>query len=214
VVVVNNLFKPEAGLAVEATVLDASGATTFHEVKQFDAAADSATRTLTIPAEARAAEVSFVRLLLRDASGAVVSQNTYWLAKKQTEFDWAKTDYTHTPPSSFEDFSALKHLSPAKVTARVLPAGPGEAMRIELHNAAPGIAFQVALAGFESGGKPYDSLLWSDNFIELLPGERRVLTATALRPETVPALHVVKLTGWNFEPLSIKADAAIAASHR
>jgi len=24
----------------------------------------------------------------------------------------------------------------------------------------------------------------------------------------------VKLTGWNFEPLSIKADAAIAASHR
>jgi len=205
VVVVNSLFKPVAGLEVEARVLDAAGATMFHEVKKLDAAADSATRTVTIPAEARTAEVSFVRLSLKDAAGTVVSENSYWLSKKQTEFDWAKTDYTHTPPSSFEDFSALKKLPATKITARVLPAGAGEAMRIELRNAVSGIAFQVGLASFERGDKPYDALLWSDNFIELLPGERRVLTATALRPETVGALRMVKVTGWNFEPMSIEA---------
>jgi exo-1,4-beta-D-glucosaminidase len=210
VVVVNNLFKPVAGLEVEATVLDASGTKVFHEVKKMDAAADSATRTLTIPTEARSAEVSFVRLVLRDATGTVVSENTYWLSKKQTEFDWAKTDYTHTPPSSFEDFTALKSLSAAKVVARVLPAKSGEAMRIELHNTASGIAFQVALASFESGDRPYDALMWSDNFIELLPGERRVLTATALRPETLHGLRSVKVTGWNFEPLSVEATGALA----
>jgi exo-1,4-beta-D-glucosaminidase len=203
VVVVNSLFKPVAGLEVEATVLDAAGATIFHDAKHLDAAADSATRTLTIPAEARTADVSFVRLVLRDASGTEVSENTYWLSKKQTEFDWAKTDYTHTPPSSFEDLTALKNLPTAKVTARLLPAKPGEAMRIELQNPTSGIAFQVALSSFESGGTPYDALLWSDNFIELLPGERRTLTATALRPGTVHGLRAVKVTGWNFEPLSI-----------
>ncbi len=207
VVVVNSLFKPVTGLQVEATVLDASGATTFHEVKKLDLAADSVTRTLTIPESARLSDLSFARLSLKDQSGTVVSTNTYWLSKKQTEFDWAKTDYTHTPPSTFEDFTALRHLSAAKVTARVLPAMPGEAIRIELHNPTLGIAFQVALTSFENGDRPYDSLLWSDNFIELLPGERRVLTAEALRPETVSALHFVRVTGWNFEPLSIEASA-------
>jgi exo-1,4-beta-D-glucosaminidase len=207
VVVVNSLFKPVTGLQVEATVLDASGATTFHEVKKLDLAADSVTRTLTIPESARLSDLSFARLSLKDHSGALVSTNTYWLSKKQTEFDWAKTDYTHTPPSTFEDFTALRHLSAAKVTARVLPAMPGEAIRIELHNSTLGIAFQVALTSFENGDRPYDSLLWSDNFIELLPGERRVLTAEALRPETVSALYFVKVTGWNFEPLSIAASA-------
>lgn len=203
VVVVNSLFQPVTGLDVEATVLNAAGETIFHEHERLDAAADSATRSLTIPESAREPDLSFFRLDLKDSSGAIVSTNTYWLSKKQTEFDWAKTDYTHTPPSTFEDLTALKVMPEAKIIARMLADKGKKAMHVELRNASKAIAFQVALASFESGGKPYDSLLWSDNFIELLPGETRVLTATALRPETLSHLHMLKVTGWNFAPLPV-----------
>lgn len=203
VVVVNSLFKPASGLEVEATVLNAAGETVFHDQKKLDAGADSATRTLTIPDTARAAEISFVRLLLKDNTGAVVSTNTYWLSKKQTEFDWAKTDYTHTPPSSYEDLTALKAIPEAKIVARLLPLVKGGPLRVRLRNPSKGIAFQVALTSFENGDQPYDSLLWSDNFIELLPGETRVLTAIALRPETLGRLRSVRVSGWNFAAVPV-----------
>jgi exo-1,4-beta-D-glucosaminidase len=202
VVVVNSTFAPVERLRVEAAVLDASGKTLFKEEKPVDVTADSATRTIMIPADARGAGLTFVRLTLKDSAGAVVSTNTYWLSNKQTEFDWAKTDYTHTPPSSFEDLTALKTMPEAKIAARMLPVKTGEAVRIELRNPSQAVAFQVALASFKADGKPYDTLLWNDNFIELLPGETRTLTATALRPETIGTLRRVEVTGWNFATIA------------
>ncbi len=203
VVVVNSLFQPVADLTVEASVFTPSSERTFHEEQRVDVTADSATRIIVLPAASLSAPLSFIRLSMRDRNGAEVSTNTYWLSDKATEFDWAKTDYTHTPPSSFEDLTALRRLAPAKIDVRLVPGSSLGMVRVALHNSSQAIAFQLALTGLGKSEKPYDALLWSDNFIELLPGETRVLTATALRPETLEELASIRATGWNVEGASM-----------
>ena len=207
VVVVNSRFEPVAGLTVKAEVYSADGQRLFHGEQTVDVGADSATRSIAIPAEALSSTLSFIRLTLRDAHGVEVSTNTYWLSGKTTEFEWAKTDYTHTPPSSFEDMTALRHMAAARVEARLLPsASAKDPVRVELRNASEAIAFQVALTGFAEGKKPYDAVLWNDNFIELLPGETRILTGTALRPETMGQFASVVVTGWNVEAVTLSRE--------
>ena len=203
VVIVNSLFQPAPGLKVEAAVYTPTGETVFHAERAADTPADSVTQTVTIPTEALSAPLSFLRLTLRDTSGATIDTNTYWLSGKSTVFDWPKTDYTHTPPSTFEDLTALHALPPTSIEAHLLPSSPAAPVGVELRNPSKTLAFQVALASFSANDQPYDSLLWTDNFIELLPGETRTLTATPLRPETIRSLEQVRITGWNIAPVTL-----------
>ena len=56
-------------------------------------------KALVIPDDkfSGASSLQFVELSLKNADGEVVSRNFYWVPTKLTEFDWSKTDYTHTP---------------------------------------------------------------------------------------------------------------------
>jgi exo-1,4-beta-D-glucosaminidase len=68
------------------------------------ASASSPSPTTSIPAPDR---IFFIDLTLSDASGRVLSRNFYWVPTTLTTFDWAKTDYTHTPAARHEDLTAL-----------------------------------------------------------------------------------------------------------
>jgi exo-1,4-beta-D-glucosaminidase len=41
--------------------------------------------------------------------------------------------------------------------------------------------------------------VWQDNYISLMPGEKRELTATYRASELGPAKPVVEVSGWNVE---------------
>jgi exo-1,4-beta-D-glucosaminidase len=64
-----------------------------------------------------------------------------------------------------------------------------------LHNSSNALAFQVAAAVRTDAGELVAPVLWSDNYIELLPGESRTLTA--LLPSNAPSRVEVLLSGWN-----------------
>jgi exo-1,4-beta-D-glucosaminidase len=49
-------------------------------------------------------------------------------------------------------------------------------------------------------------VIWSDNWIELIPGEKRTLTAQL--PADAPAVPVVQLEGWNVAAQSLTPAAA------
>ena len=204
VVVVNSWFHPVPGLRVIVEGYDASAKQQLHEERSIDAAEDSVSRVLTLPKnETLARPLQFIRLRLQSASGQTLSINDYWLSRTATEFDWPKTDYTHTEPTVFENLQYLRELSPARVEARMLPPRPGEPLRVELMNPSGAIAFQVMLESREASGKPYDSLLWDDNYVELLPGERRVLTARPLAAASMSRLGSLRVSGWNVPPQSV-----------
>ena len=211
--VVNSTYAPAAGLHAGLRVFNLTGKEIYSAQAVVESAPDSAQRVFSIPEilYQDADRILFVDLTLADASGAVVSRNFYWVPTTLTTFDWPKTDYTHTPAERNEDLAALTNLPPAKVTARAeIETTPnGRELRLHLDNASAVLAFQISAAARTPSGGLIAPVFWSDNWIELLPGESRTLTATL--PETAPADFIVQIEGWNIAPETIKPTAAVAA---
>jgi len=76
-------------------------------------------------------------------------------------------------------------------------------LHIHLENPSHALAFQVQVRGFTADGKPIIPLLWSDDFVELMPGEHRDITA-ALPEHTAPKQATVLVSGWNTNTLKLR----------
>ena len=199
VVVVNSTYKQATGLVADVVVRGLKWNELFRSESTINAHADSSQRAFEIPNSVFSSTetIVFVDLTLKDSSGRLVSRNFYWVPATLTTFDWDKTDYTHTPAERYEDLTALTTLPAATVTAHAEIANTANGRKITLHldNTASGLAFQVNAAVRTASGDLVAPVIWSDNWIELAPGEKETLTA--LLPEDAPASPIIQVAGWN-----------------
>ena len=213
IVVVNSTYASAAKLHAGVRVYNLTGKEIYSAEAIVDAAADSAQRIFSIPEKLYQGSdrILFVDLTLADSAGTVVSRNFYWVPTTLTTFDWTKTDYTHTPAMRHEDLTALTSLPQSKVTARAeIESTPrGRELRLHLSNSSVELAFQISAALRTSSGGLIAPVFWSDNWIELVPGESRTLTT--LLPDTAPADFVIQIAGWNIAPETITPTVAVVA---
>ena len=213
IVVVNSTYERVAGLRARVRVYNAAWNELYSEDAAVDASVDSAQIVTTIPESlyTDAERTFFIDLTLKDSGGKVVSRNFYWVPGTLTTFDWSKTDYTHTPAARHEDLSALANLPAAKVvaTAAIVKTARGREVRVELENPSAALAFQVSAAVRTKSGGLIAPVIWSDNWIELVPGEKRVLMA--LLPEGGADPPVVEIGSWNAGSQDVTPTAATAA---
>jgi len=222
IVVVNSTYKSVSGLLAKATVFDADLHERFSAQAPADVAADAIARVLTIPEETFHSDspLYFVKLSLESPSAGVLSTNFYWLSAKRDVFNWSRTNYQYTPVTSHEDLTALETLPSAgklEVSATIEKRGDdsdeGPLVRVKLRNPSDRLAFQVRL-GIRRQNEEMEILpvLWQDNYLELMPGESREVTAEFLTPDALatPAGAGVELdvSGWNTEPVSLPLQAA------
>jgi exo-1,4-beta-D-glucosaminidase len=139
----------------------------------------------------------FIELTLRETNGRVVSHNFYWVPTTLTSFDWPRTDYTHTPALRYEDLAALASLPQATLEsqAEIVATKQGREVRLHLKNTSGSLAFQVHAAVRTVQEDLIAPVFWSENWIELTPGES--VTLTALLPEGAPDLPTIRVEGWN-----------------
>lgn len=201
VYVVNSTYQPTAELEVTAKVFDSNLKEIASKQAHISVASDASTQALAFSASTFAGEspIYFVELLATDKKGAVVSRNFYWIPSKLTTFDWDKADYTHTPAITQANMQVLRSLPQAKVQARAVRTASG--VQVTLHNSSGKLAFQVAVAAQDVNGSDIDPTLWSDNYIELMPGESRTLTAVF--PEHAAGRASIAISGWNIQQLTI-----------
>jgi exo-1,4-beta-D-glucosaminidase len=215
IVVVNSTYNAVPGLSAGVHFYGADLKQLFSDEKKLDVAEDSSTRALAIPDSAfgSGSKVYFADLTLKNAKGEVVSRNFYWIPSKLSTFDWAKTDYRYTPVATHEDMTPLFSLPKATVTSHVKISDSPEGRKIELHlqNTSQGLAFQVSFAARTKTGDLIAPVLWSDNYIELMPSESR--TITAILPKDAPANAEVLISGWNIaaETLHPSQERSVAA---
>jgi len=107
-----------------------------------------------------------------------------------------------TPTDSFADYSALAQLPKVKlkVTSRTERKGEDSITHVTLENPSTSLAFFVRLK-VDKGVKGEEILpvVWEDNYISLLPGEKREVTATYRASELGTAKAAVEVSGWNVE---------------
>ncbi|MGB7197851.1 MAG: glycosyl hydrolase family 2, partial [Acidobacteriaceae bacterium] len=137
-----------------------------------------------------------------------VSRNFYWIPSTLTVFDWSKTEYTYTPAISYPDMQALRALPKSQIHATLTTAN--HTLHVHLENPSQALAFQVEVRGFTADGKPILPLLWSDDFVELMPGEHRDLTAELPKDTTSDKASVI-VSGWNTNTLTLGAKLAATA---
>ena len=212
IVVVNNTYTTAGALQASVRVYNLGWKELYSAETTLESGADSAQRAFTIPENiyAGAERLFFIDLALKDAAGHIVSRNFYWVPGTLTAFDWEKTDYTHTPAARHEDLTALAHLPSASVEAHAetTKTARGRELTVHLENNSKVLAFQVRAAVRTATGDLIAPVFWSDNWIELIPGESTTLKA--LLPENATSDPVVQIEGWNIPSIKVTPTAAVA----
>jgi len=181
-VVLNTTQRDLTGLTATVRVVGLDNAELFTRTDRLDALANRATPLAAVPLDTLYAQhpVVLVRLTLTDAAGRLVSQNFYWRARDAA------------------DYRALNDLAPATLTARAGAAvveGQDRAITVTLANDGRVPALNAKLTLLGPDGQRILPAFYSDNYVALLPGERR--TVTIRYPATVTARPSVTLRGWN-----------------
>ncbi len=190
VVVVNSHYRAFQGLKVSAKVLNLDLSEQSAQQANLDIPADGVKKVFTIPLIQHLSSTYFIRLTLQDASGHLVSSNFYWLSTKPDVLDWSHSTWYYTPASVFANFTALHTLPRLELTLSATSQinGDGEYTRATIQNPSQSLAFMVHLKVMKvmPGADEDDPddlaevlpVIWEDNYISLLPGEKRTIAAS------------------------------------
>jgi exo-1,4-beta-D-glucosaminidase len=203
VAVINRGYESVVGLKATARIYGLDGIEKYAHDVALDVLADSSVKAFDLPKPDESKTTYFLRLQLQDARGKLVSDNFYWLSAKADTLDWKKRrDTAYTPQKDYGDLTALNKLPRVKLApkSKVERNGTQESVRVDLKNPSKDVAFMVHV--WFTKGKSGDDLVpifWDDNYITLLPGENRALTATYDASTLGSATPVLEVDGWNIE---------------
>ncbi len=200
VTVVNSTLQAFPQHRATATVLNLDGATHFERTEPVDAPANAGVLVFELPVLTDLHPTYLLVLSLDDPGGNTVSRNVYWLSPTADDLAWERSEWHYTPVRRYTDLTGLNTLPPTEVeaAARFDTSNRDGTALVELENKTQAIAFFVHLS--VQKGRDGDELLpilWEDNYITLLPGERRELIARFDVDHLDGAEPVVVAEGWN-----------------
>jgi exo-1,4-beta-D-glucosaminidase len=199
---VSSQYEDARGLKLTTKIYNLDMTEKFSHEDSVDAPADSTAKVFALPEVDGLSPVYFVALRLTDSTGKLVGSNFYWLSTKPETLDWAKSTWWMTPTDSFADYTALAQLPKVKlkVTNRTERTSEDSVTHVTLENPSKSLAFFVRLK-VDKGVKGEEILpvVWQDNYISLLPGETREVTATYRATDLGTAKATVEVSGWNVE---------------
>ncbi len=180
VVLVNNRLAAIPGATVTAKVVDLAGRTLTERRATVTARAEAANEAFALDLPAlTAGGMVLVSLRAVDANGGELSNNVYWQGRDDAAY------------------RGLAALAPVALTTGVAasPAGDETEVRVTLANTTAIPAIETKLTVMNADGTQVLPAYFSDNYVSLLPGERRTVT---IRYPTARANDPrVTLRGWN-----------------
>ena len=200
--VVSSSYEDVKGLKLTTKVYNLDMSEKFSQESPIDAPADSTNKILTLPEIQNLSATYFMVLRLADDSGKVVGSNFYWLSTKPETLDWEKSNWYTTPTASFADYTALSQLPKIrlKVASHTEKKGEESITHVTLENPSKSLAFFVRLKVTRGvGGEEILPVIWQDNYLSLLPGEKREVTASYRAAELGTAKPEVEISGWNVQ---------------
>jgi exo-1,4-beta-D-glucosaminidase len=198
--VVSSQYNDAPHLQLQTTIYNLDMSRRFSRTVTLDAGADSTQRVFTLPQLHGLSSVYFLKLVLSDSRGKVVGSNFYWLSTSPDTIDWSKSNWYMTPSSASANYTALAHLPRVhlQVAETTQQAGDRTITHVTISNPSNALAFGIRLK-LDKGihGDEILPALWEDNYISLLPHERRDIAVTYATSSLGSARPVVEAKGWN-----------------
>jgi len=186
--VVNNSLTPVAGASLRARVLGLDGGVLADRSSRIDIGANATALGETLDLSGPLAQGAVVvRLDLSAADGTPLSNNLYWVARDA---------------EGARGLSAMT-AQPVSVTAASTVTGGETVVAVTLANTGSAPALNAKLTLVDAKGERILPAYYDDNYVSLLPGERR--TVEVRYPGPVRAGAKVALRGWNV--VSAQAEA-------
>jgi exo-1,4-beta-D-glucosaminidase len=197
---VSSQYQDVKNLKLTAKLLNLDMSEKFSKEVSLDAPADSTRKVLTLPEVDGLSTTYFLLLKLEDGAGKQVGSNLYWLSTHPETLDWAKSTWYTTPTSSFADYTALAQLPKVKLGISSVTQHKGEEAitRVIVENPSKNVAFFVRLK-LSAKAAEVLPVVWEDNYVTLLPGEKRELSATYRAAQLQGSKPVVEASGLNVE---------------
>jgi exo-1,4-beta-D-glucosaminidase len=199
VLVVNSTLAAHEGLRATARIVGLDAVERLRREATVDVGPDGVARALVLEEAPDAGKTHFLFLTLDDAAGHSVSRNVYWLSARPERL----SDWYVTPVAQYADLTGLAQLPPATVAARVTFAADDKdaRARVVLENTSKAVAFFVrARVVRDTDGEELLPVLWEDNDVTLLPGERREILAAYATRHLLGARPALRVDGWNVAP--------------
>ncbi|MGA3107332.1 MAG: sugar-binding domain-containing protein [Terriglobales bacterium] len=199
---VSSQYVDAKGLKLTARIFNLDGTQKFSKEAALDAAADSTAKVFELPQVSGLSGTYFLDLRVTDGGGKLVGANFYWLSTKPETLDWSKSNWYTTPTASYADYTTLAQMP--KVTVSVAShtkkVENDSVTHVTVENRGKTIAFFVRLKLDKGkGGEEILPVVWQDNYLSLLPGEKREVTATYRSGSSGAATPEVEVTGVNVE---------------
>ena len=211
IVAVNETLSALAGVTARVRIFDLESEVRFDESRTLDVPPETVRDVLTLPAAPVPGGAYFVDARLTGAGGEPLASSLYWLSAQADELDWDASEWFVTPVSGYADFTGLARMPEVKldVEHQLTATAGGHTVDVTLANPTDKLAFFVELmvSGADSG-RLAAPILWSDNYVSLLPGESRQIRgeipAHALDGEA-PVFHY---SGVNVGPSSASSSSS------
>ncbi|KAM7191967.1 Glycoside hydrolase superfamily [Naviculisporaceae sp. PSN 640] len=173
VYLINHSLDVEGPRSISLQVIDTSGKVTYNNTVSTTTKANTSKSIASLTSALNSIkDVVFLRLILSDDKGKVLSRNVYWIAKSIDTLDWNNSDWFYTPLSKYADYTALNKLATANVSVSVGKNSVDQTTSVTLENLSSGPAFFVSLNLVDSKGEDVVPLTWSDNYLTLFPKEK------------------------------------------
>jgi exo-1,4-beta-D-glucosaminidase len=198
--VINSRYSDAKTVRISTKVLNLDMTEKFSNESTVDVPSDGVVKVVSLPEITDLSPTYFVALKASDTSGKTVASNFYWLSSKPETLDWAKSTWFNTPTPSYADYTALSQLPKVKlnVSHRSERNRDREITHVTVENPSKNLAFFVRLKLKKgAAGQEILPVLWQDNYISLLPGEKRELTADYRATELGAEKPVIEVKGWN-----------------
>jgi exo-1,4-beta-D-glucosaminidase len=199
---INHTLDKQGARSIDIDLLSKDGAKMASKSVAATTQPNYSQRVASVPEAAKLKDVAFLRLVLRDARGAALSRNVYWLAPTVDKMDWDNSTWYYTPVTTFASYKSLQTLKPAKLSATgVAPAhatADGRiAVDIALENQAAVPAYFVRLELQDASGADMTPAFWTDNYVTLWPGEKTVVGVSWPAAGATHGAGTVKISGVN-----------------
>lgn len=188
------------GLAAEITVLNTAGKKVYDEVVPVEIQKNESMKIQVLPDFKTVGDMYFLDLRLIDSKDNEQITNFYWLSTKDDVLDYENSDWFLTGNSSYADLTGINRLKNVEVKATPQFTEDEEKVMVSvaLENPTDALAFfiELSLTNPETGLSVLP-VFWENNYISLLPGEKRTVQGYVYKKDFEGEQPVFTYSGWN-----------------
>ncbi|WP_297095689.1 discoidin domain-containing protein [uncultured Draconibacterium sp.] len=181
--VVNNFGRDRSGLSVKAELINMDGTVVWESDAKIDSKEDSTEKCFKLEFPDNLSDVHFIKLKLTE-NDKVISENFYWRGLEEGNYQALNS----LPKVNLESNTTVSESDNSWTLTTTMKNTSNT----------PALMIRLNVVGAKTGERMLP-VIYSDNYVSLLPGEEKVITMNLKNEDTNGDQPTVDITGFNIQ---------------